>query len=112
VRNDLRESSDDDANTSYAITYTPDWQRVFYRKNEEQYNIALPKPRNYDKMLDYAKLLSADFPQVRVDFYEVNGQLIFGEMTFSSHGNILSNYKQEVLDMLGKRLLLPEPLNK
>lgn len=112
VRNDLRESSDDDANTSYAITYTPDWQRVFYRKNEEQYNIALPKPRNYDKMLDYAKRLSADFPQVRVDFYEVNGQLIFGEMTFSSHGNILSNYKQEVLDMLGKRLLLPEPLNK
>ena len=112
VRNDLRESSDDDVKTSYAITYTPDWQRVFYRKNEEQYNIALPKPHNYDKMLDYAKRLSAGFPQVRVDFYEVEGRLVFGEMTFSSHGNILSNYKQEVLDMLGKRLVLPEPLNK
>ena len=112
VRNDLRESSNDDANTSYAITYTPDWQRVFYRKNEEQYNIDLPKPHNYDKMLDYAKRLSAEFPQVRVDFYEVDGQLIFGEMTFSSHGNILNNYKQEVLDMLGERLVLPKPLNK
>lgn len=112
VRNDLRCNDFDKARKSYAISYTPDWERVYYRKGEEQYTIDLPRPCNYDKMLDYAKRLSADFPQVRVDFYEVNNNLIFGEMTFSSNGNVLSNYKQEALNQLGEKLILPKPLNK
>ncbi len=112
VRNDLRGSSVDKNIETFAVSYTPDWQRVFYRKNEEQYTFDLPKPHNYEKMLDYAKKLSADFPQVRVDFYEIDDKLIFGEMTFSSHGNVLNNYKQEALNMLGKHLVLPKPLNK
>lgn len=112
VRNDLRCSEADQTRQSYAVTYTPEWKRVFYRKGEEKYTQEIPKPVNYDKMLDYAKRLSAEFPQVRVDFYEVDKQLVFGEMTFSSHGNILSNYKQDVLLMLGEKLILPEPLNQ
>lgn len=112
VRNDLRCSSADQHIETFAVSYTPDWERVYYRKDEEQYQIALSKPHNYEKILNYAIRLSADFPQVRVDFYELDDVLIFGEMTFSSHGNILDNYKQEVLDMLGDRLVLPAPLNK
>ena len=38
-----------------------------------------------EKMLEYARVLSAGFPQVRVDFYAFADRLIFGEMTFS-HG--------------------------
>ena len=112
VRNDLRGGKADQARQSYAVTYTPEWERVFYRKDEEKYTQDIPKPVNYEKMLDYAKRLSADFPQVRVDFYEVDKKLVFGEMTFSSHGNILSNYKPDVLLMLGEKLILPEPLNQ
>ena len=33
-------------------------------------------------MLDIAKDLAKDFPFVRVDLYEVNKKVIFGEMTF------------------------------
>ena len=40
------------------------------------------KPKNYSKMLKMAKKLSEGFPHVRVDFYNVNGKIIFGEMTF------------------------------
>lgn len=112
VRNDLRCDTSDQRQQSYAVTYTPDWKRVYYRKGEEKYDFTLPKPQNYDKMLDYAKKLSADFIQVRVDFYEIDDKLVFGEMTFSSNGNVLSNYKQDVLNMLGAQLILPEPLNK
>ena len=36
------------------------------------------KPKNYDQMIEFAELLSKDFPFVRVDFYEVNGNLYFG----------------------------------
>ncbi len=42
------------------------------------------KPENYNKMLEFAKILSKDFAFVRVDFYENKGKLYFGEMTFTS----------------------------
>lgn len=46
------------------------------------------KPQNYDKMIKYAKILSNDFNFVRVDFYEVNGQIYLGELTFTpANGN-------------------------
>lgn len=109
VRNDLRQSEADMNVTQFAVSYTIDWQRAYMRKGEEKYRFDLPKPRNYHKMLDYATRLSADFPQVRVDYYEVDDKLIFGELTFSSNGNVQSNYKDEYIIGLGKILQLPEP---
>jgi hypothetical protein len=41
------------------------------------------KPANYDLMLDKAKKLASDFTHVRVDFYNINGQIYFGELTFA-----------------------------
>ena len=41
------------------------------------------KPENWDKMLELAKKLSEDVPFVRVDFYNVDGKLYVGELTFS-----------------------------
>lgn len=40
------------------------------------------KPKNYEKMLDICKILSADFPHVRVDLYNIDGEIYFGELTF------------------------------
>lgn len=44
------------------------------------------KPQCFEKMLEYSKTLSEDFPFVRVDFYEVNNKVIFSELTFTSAG--------------------------
>lgn len=41
-----------------------------------------PKPTNLSQMLEVAKVLSEDFPAVRVDLYNVSGKIIFGELTF------------------------------
>ena len=41
------------------------------------------KPQNFDLMKTLAAELSRGIPHVRVDFYEVNGKVYFGEMTFS-----------------------------
>lgn len=41
------------------------------------------KPKNYETMLDYAKKIAVEFSYVRVDFYNVNGHIYFGEMTFA-----------------------------
>ena len=42
----------------------------------------IEQPKNIDIMLDFAKKLSKNIPFVRVDFYEVNEKVLFGEMTF------------------------------
>jgi len=40
------------------------------------------KPLNFEKMIEFSKTLSYPFPHVRVDFYNLNGKIIFGELTF------------------------------
>lgn len=40
------------------------------------------KPENFDKMIELAEILSKDIPQCRVDFYNINGKIYFGEITF------------------------------
>lgn len=40
------------------------------------------KPENFEEMLDVAKRLSTGIPHVRVDLYNINGKIYFGELTF------------------------------
>lgn len=40
------------------------------------------KPRNYEMMLKYAEQIAKPFPHARIDFYNVNGKIFFGEITF------------------------------
>lgn len=53
-----------------------------YRCDERRQVEAVPKPKNYEKMVEIARKLSADFPQVRVDLYNIEGKIFFGELTF------------------------------
>ena len=53
-----------------------------YRCDELKDEKILEKPRNYDEMLRIARKLSEDFPHVRVDLYNINGKIYFGELTF------------------------------
>ena len=41
------------------------------------------KPVNLEKMLELCRILSKGFPLVRVDFYEVDGKVYVGELTFT-----------------------------
>lgn len=43
----------------------------------------IEKPKNFEKMLDYARKLSKPFLHVRVDFYNLEGEIVFGELTFT-----------------------------
>ncbi|ABN52588.1 MAG TPA: glycosyl transferase [Hungateiclostridium thermocellum] len=42
----------------------------------------LKKPENFELMIKLAEVLSEGIPHVRIDFYNVNGRVYFGEMTF------------------------------
>ena len=41
------------------------------------------KPENFGQMVDLAKRLSTGYSHLRVDLYNVNGRVYFGELTFS-----------------------------
>lgn len=49
----------------------------------------LRKPVTFDKMLELSAVLSKDIPHVRVDFYEVNKKIYFGELTFYHFGGFM-----------------------
>lgn len=48
----------------------------------EHVDFPLEKPKNYELMVEIARTLSSPFPFVRVDLYNIDGKIYFGEMTF------------------------------
>ncbi len=67
----------------------------------------LCKPAYYEEMVRCAEILSEPFPFVRVDFYETNGQLYVGEMTFYPGGGVLAFEPQDWDYRLGEYIELP-----
>lgn len=84
-----------------------DWSLIpVYRKGKK--TAAEPeKPMNLEKMIELSRKLSKDFPLVRVDFYEVNGRVYVGEMTFTP-GMFLGFRPIEMDYKLGEYLDLSE----
>ena len=63
--------------------YNLDWKLLDVEiEYPHDMNHIIEKPDNMDKMLELAKKLSNDIPFLRVDFYNVNGKIFFGELTF------------------------------
>lgn len=52
------------------------------------------RPKSLNRMMAVSEKLSAPFPFVRCDYYEVNGQLYFGELTFTSAGGLFTSETQ------------------
>lgn len=67
-------------------------------------NGQIPKPKNLEKMLQIAEVLSEDFVFVRVDLYNLDGKIYFGELTFTPANGVFPSYKKELLIREGKKL--------
>ena len=59
----------------------------------------IPKPTRFDEMKRIAVALSEGLEYVRVDLYEIEGKIIFGEMTFTPMGNYLPYTHERLVDM-------------
>ena len=62
--------------------FDKEWNVLPFERHYPSRKDGLPKPHNYEKMVELAEKLSKDIPFVRVDFYEVGGEIYFGELTF------------------------------
>lgn len=65
------------------------------------------KPKYLDELFRYAEILSKPFPFVRVDLYEVNGKVYFGELTFTPAGGFDPAFLPEGQRYLGSEIQLP-----
>lgn len=70
----------------------------------------IKKPVGFDKMKEIASKLSKDIPHVRVDLYDINGKIYFGEMTFFHWSGMVPFDPEEWDYKFGKWIKLP--LNK
>lgn len=89
--------------------YTKDWTpmkdcTIQYPRSETE----VPKPENLAKMVELSEKLSKGFANVRVDFYDVDGKLLFGELTFTS-GDGFETVKPDSFALsLGGKIKLPK----
>lgn len=62
--------------------YDTDWNMMPFERHYPRSQYPISKPKNYNEMVRLAEILAGDLTFVRVDFYEVNGEIYFGELTF------------------------------
>ena len=84
-----------------------DWNVLPVRRAGKFSNSVPKKPENLDKMFELAKKLSQEVPFVRIDFYNIDGKIYVGEMTFTP-GMFLSFNPREWDYRLGEYLDLSE----
>ncbi len=68
----------------------------------------ISKPVCFDEMKDIASKLSKGIPHVRIDLYEVKGQIFFGEYTFYHHGGCVPFHPQKWDGIFGSWIKLPQ----
>lgn len=67
--------------------YDMDWNLMpFGKELPHNPDIVVEKPEKFEEMKEIAKKLSEPFQYVRVDLYQVNGKVYFGELTFFPAG--------------------------
>ena len=85
--------------------YHPEW--TLYNEHYVKPTSLTPRPASLERMIEAAAVLSKGFPEVRVDFYDIEGRPYFGEMTFTAAAGRMNYYSQDFLDYLGSKVKLP-----
>ncbi len=97
------------SNNGLKVTFFDrEWNKMPFERHYPSSDKLIEKPVNYEKMIELAEVLSENIPFVRVDFYEVKGQLYFGELTFYP-GAGWEEFEPEEWDRkLGEWITLPK----
>lgn len=75
------------------------------KETREHYDYSkIKKPDNYEYMVECARKLSAPFPHCRVDLYNVDGRVYFGEITFY-HGSGKNDFQPYEADLMFGKLI-------
>lgn len=90
--------------------FDADYKSLDIRQPYPNSDVRPEKPERYDQMLDIAQKLAQGHPHVRVDLYQVNGRVYFGELTFYHFGGMEPFTPEKWDRVFGDWLTLPEPV--
>lgn len=93
---------------TYCDVFDLNWELMPIIQNFGNDPVTPTRPQNLDKMLSISRKLSKDIPFLRVDFYEINGNVYVGEMTFYSWAGFEPFHPEEWDIILGSWLTLPK----
>ncbi|MGI9546645.1 MAG: ATP-grasp fold amidoligase family protein, partial [Flavobacteriaceae bacterium] len=86
-----------------------DWQILeFDTIGIKRYDGVVKIPKNHEEMTQIAIRLAKGFPFVRVDLYNVDGRIVFGEMTFYPTDGRMEFYPDHYNEIIGNYLQLPD----
>lgn len=88
--------------------FDPDYNWIDLRHGHPNAPNKPEKPENFELMKALAEKLSKGFCQLRVDLYEINGKVYFGELTFFHHGGVVPFDPEEWDYKFGEWITLPE----
>ena len=77
------------------------------RIDENALEREINKPQNYARLKVVAEKLSKPFPEVRIDLYNVNQKIVFGEITFFDGSGYMSFCPDSFDYEIGKQFTLP-----
>ena len=99
----------DRGTNNFRAFYDTKWNKMdLFHEENPIYQDELKQPSNFNEMVDLARKLADRFPFVRVDFYSIDGQTIFGEMTFYPSDARKDFHPVEYNTILGNYIKLPE----
>lgn len=78
------------------------------RLDEKPLKRSVEKPSNFEQLKSVAEKLSGEFPQVRIDLYDCNGKIMFGEITFFDASGYMRFVPDEFDYELAKKFELTE----
>ncbi len=84
-----------------------EFQHLDFRNGHPNADVPPKKPEKFEEMCVLAEKLAGEIPLLRVDFYEVNGKVYFGELTFSHWGGMMPFEPKEWDEKLGGFIKLP-----
>lgn len=87
-------------------TWKPQYDYVKSEYKSSNTMKIMPKPASLSEMLKASAILSKEFPLVRVDFYEIDGKAVFGEMTFTSEAGCIAYLTDDFLLKMGEMVKL------
>ena len=87
--------------------FDPDYNWINLRHGHPNAPNKPEKPSNFELMKALAEKLSKGFCQLRVDLYEINGKVYFGELTFFHHGGVVPFDPEEWDYKFGEWIVLP-----
>ena len=89
------------------LHYDMNWNRLNYQHQEPELDKELTEPETFAQMQKIATRLAEGFCHLRVDLYEVDGKVYFGELTFYDQAGFDTDITQETDLKWGGLLQLP-----